>query len=229
MTTFQIKLIAIATMIIDHIAFFFYPLSFWPRLIGRLSFPLFAWLIANGAHHTKNINKYLLRLLIFAIFTQPIFNLANHAFHPNLNYLNVLFTLSLGIIAIILIKKFKGLINQIIITLLLTYIAITFKMDFNTVGVASIVCFYLFYQNPKAMLISQSLIYTLPALFHWYKFPPQSLIYATHSIRYYAPFALLSLLIINKYNDKLGPRLKYLFYLIYPFQYIIFYLIKTNL
>jgi hypothetical protein len=49
MNAYQIKWIAILTMVIDHLGLFFFPQVIWLRIVGRLSFPLFAWLIANGA------------------------------------------------------------------------------------------------------------------------------------------------------------------------------------
>src|SRR5205085_4973530 len=97
MTTFQIKLIAIIAMVIDHIGLFFFPHILLLRIIGRLAFPLFAWLIANGAHHSKNPTKYLTRLFLFALLAQIPFILINRLIDPSFWELNVLFTLFLGL------------------------------------------------------------------------------------------------------------------------------------
>src|SRR5258706_7044420 len=105
LTVFDIKIIAIITMIIDHVGEFFFPQFFLLRVVGRLSFPLFAWLIANGAHHTKNINVYLKRLFIFAVISQIPLSVANFQLDPRLWYLNVLFTLFLGLFALEFIRK----------------------------------------------------------------------------------------------------------------------------
>ena len=74
LTGFQLKLIAIITMTLDHIGIFFLlpPTYYLFRIIGRLSFPIFAFLIAEGFNYTKNIKKYLVRLLIFSIISEPI-------------------------------------------------------------------------------------------------------------------------------------------------------------
>lgn len=75
LNTFHLKIIACILMTLDHIALLFvngsdpdqYVLYYVLRAIGKLSFPLFAFLAVEGAYHTKDIVKYLLRLLVFAI------------------------------------------------------------------------------------------------------------------------------------------------------------------
>ena len=90
MTVFHLKIIAILTMTIDHVGFFFFPDIEVLRIIGRLSFPLFAWLIANGAYHTKNMHAYLVRLFIFALISQVPFSLAFRLISPLDTGLNIL-------------------------------------------------------------------------------------------------------------------------------------------
>lgn len=66
-----LKIIALLTMTIDHLAIFLYDASFITayeyiplRVIGRLAFPLFAFMIVEGVLHTKNLKQYLLRLAL---------------------------------------------------------------------------------------------------------------------------------------------------------------------
>lgn len=71
---FWIKVIAIITMTIDHIGIFLisgnadttaaYQVGFIFRIIGRLSFPLFAFMLAEGLIHSKNRGRYLSRIAI---------------------------------------------------------------------------------------------------------------------------------------------------------------------
>src|SRR5207244_4281126 len=96
----QIKILAIICMIIDHVGLFFFPEYTLFRIVGRIAFPLFAWLIANGAHFTRNIRAYLTRLFALAVISQLPFTLANQQIGAPLLYLNVVFTLSLGLLAI---------------------------------------------------------------------------------------------------------------------------------
>ena len=67
MSSFVLKLIAIITMLIDHIGAVLYPEIRWLRLIGRIAFPIFAYLVAEGFYKTSDIKKYLKRLFIFAL------------------------------------------------------------------------------------------------------------------------------------------------------------------
>ncbi|MFN2363319.1 MAG: TraX family protein, partial [Halarsenatibacteraceae bacterium] len=76
MSSFQIKMVAITTMLIDHIGSIIFPEYIILRVIGRLAFPLFAFLITEGYRHTSNINRYLVRLSIFALISQYPFWLA---------------------------------------------------------------------------------------------------------------------------------------------------------
>ena len=113
MSTFQIKVVAIITMIIDYLGFFLFPQVLLFRMIGRIAFPLFSWLIANGANHTKNINLYLARLFVFALVSQIPYHYAIKLVDPNLNTLNILFTLFIGLLAIKCIKEAKNRTAQI--------------------------------------------------------------------------------------------------------------------
>lgn len=77
-----LKIIAVITMLIDHIAYvlqiysYSYSTYHIMRIIGRIAFPIFAFMIAEGAKHTRDIRKYLLRLLIFAFISEVPFDLA---------------------------------------------------------------------------------------------------------------------------------------------------------
>ncbi|MFB2968893.1 TraX family protein [Aerosakkonema sp. BLCC-F183] len=72
MTAFQIKVLAALLMLVDHIGAIFFPKIFVLRIVGRLSFPLFAWLIGQGEKHTKNFKLYLVRLIILGLISQPV-------------------------------------------------------------------------------------------------------------------------------------------------------------
>jgi hypothetical protein len=77
MTAFKLKLIALVAMFLDHAAVVFpehIPLEF--RAIGRLAFPIFAYLLAEGFRYTKAPEKFLLRLFAFAIISEFPFDLA---------------------------------------------------------------------------------------------------------------------------------------------------------
>lgn len=212
MTAFQIKMLAIITMVIDHIGLFFFPQIIWLRMIGRLSFPLFAWLIANGARHTHNIRAYLIRLLLFALIAQLPFFLANRRIDPNFFTLNVLFTLFLGLVVIFFIKRTQNPSLWVFITVVSSAAAQLLHTDYGAVGVVMVVLFYLFFKNFRSMLIAQSLLMLGMVLFVWGDW-----------MGLLEPLGLVSLLFISLYNSKPGPKAKYLFYIFYPLQYVVFY------
>lgn len=58
MSTFQLKLLAVVLMVIDHIGYFLMPSNLILRIIGRLSFPLFAFLIVKGYKYTSNSKRF---------------------------------------------------------------------------------------------------------------------------------------------------------------------------
>ena len=74
-----LKLIAILSMVIDHVGTAFFPEYHAFRWAGRLAFPIFAYCLTVGLLYTRDIRKYLLRLGAFALISQPFYIFA---FHP---------------------------------------------------------------------------------------------------------------------------------------------------
>ena len=77
MSVFAIKLLALVTMVIDHTAYYLYTSSligaglyYFLRTVGRIAFPLYAFLLVNGFEKTSNRGKYLSRLVLFAAVSQ---------------------------------------------------------------------------------------------------------------------------------------------------------------
>jgi hypothetical protein len=93
-----LKIIAIATMVIDHVGHILYPDLLFLQMIGRLAFPLFAYLIVLGVESTKKPVKYMMTLLVFAIVSQVPYFLA-FDIQP-FERLNILFSLLLSAITI---------------------------------------------------------------------------------------------------------------------------------
>jgi len=214
----QIKWVAILTMFVDHIGLFLFPGIVEFRLIGRLSFPLFAWLIANGAYHTHSITKYLFRLYIFALLSEFPFLLANRLVVPNFSGLDVLCTLFLGLLAVALIQRTTKKFYWVFITAVFAALAQFLQTDYGGFGVCVMVIFYVFFNDFRRLAIAQT-IFVFIAFF----FLP------TYFSGLFEPIGLLALPLIYLYNNKPGFQTKYLFYIIYPMQYIVFYLILTKM
>ena len=107
MTSFVLKIIALISMLSDHLGYIIFGRFSFMNCIGRLAFPIFAFSITEGFNHTKNLKKYLYRLSIFAIVSQIPFMLFMSTFTSRFS-LNILFTLLLGLIAISIYDKATG-------------------------------------------------------------------------------------------------------------------------
>lgn len=227
MNLFQIKIIAIVSMVIDHIGLFFFPQYEIFRIIGRIAFPLFAWFIANGARYTHNIKTYALRLFAFALISQIPFTLANLQIGNPLWYQNVIFTLFFGLLSIIIIKNTKNKFFWILGALVCAALAGVLNSDYGAAGVFSIIAFYLFFDNMTYMFFAQSIILFVLPLF---VFLTENSLHMGLSSFYPASqiegFGLLSLFFISLYNKKRGLPTKYLFYYFYPIQYIVIFILK---
>ena len=127
MNSFILKIIACITMFIDHVGYAIFNGPSWFNYIGRIAFPIFAFQISEGYAHTRNIKKYLVRLLIFALVSQIPFMLFVSLVNDDFS-LNVIFTLLFGLVSIVIYDKYNkffgivvaivlGIIAQIIVTM----------------------------------------------------------------------------------------------------------------
>jgi len=128
MSSFALKLIAIITMTIDHVGAVFQShvweyreLGFNMRVVGRIAFPLFCFLIAEGMRKTRNRPMYLLRLGVFAVISMVPFSLFTTTImggqfgtvsYFDFTRTNVLITLGLGALSIFLFDAVRGLLRK---------------------------------------------------------------------------------------------------------------------
>lgn len=229
MSTFQIRLIAIIAMVIDHIGLFFFPQFPILRIIGRLSFPLFAWLIANGARYTKNRERYLKRLFILACVSQLPFTLANNALGYSYWFFNVVFTLCLGLVVILTIQKTTDVRWHILMTVIACVVAYGINSDYGIVGVLSVVCFYIFFNSPRHLVISQTVVVSLAIIWDVFMRGNYHELTAINVHTFSEFISLIALVFIYLYNKKEGIKAKYLFYIFYPVQYVVIYLLQLKL
>lgn len=93
MTSFALKMIAAASMLIDHVGLIFFPQVPLLRVLGRLAFPVFAFCIAEGFHHTRNRKRYFLQVFILGAICQLAYFIADGSM-----YLGVLISFSASIL-----------------------------------------------------------------------------------------------------------------------------------
>lgn len=192
--------------------------------IGRLAFPIFCFFIVEGFIHTKNRTRYMVLMGIFAVVSELPFDLAFYAFITgemynfvgSFIYQNVLFTMLIGLFALLCIEKIQNSDMKIQLQVLLQALAIfafasladLCKTDYASEGVLFIVAFYLLKDNRIFASVSHLVIYALYEL----SVPP---------IMYFVATALILL-----YNGKRGKlKMKYFFYIFYPAHLAIFYAI----
>ncbi len=97
-----LKLIAAASMLIDHVGLMFFPRSMMFRLIGRLAFPIYAFMIAEGCRYTKNRAKYFLTVFLLGAFCQVVYYITARSL-----YFSVLITFSLSILTLYALQFFR--------------------------------------------------------------------------------------------------------------------------
>lgn len=140
-----LKVIAVLSMVTDHCVYYFMEhgtlLYEVMRCFGRIAFPVFAFLIAEGFLHTRNRMKYFLQLLGFAVVSEVPWYLLNGADGSH----NVLFTLALGVIALSAMEALKkdGILCGAVI-LSIAYFASWLGVDYEWRGILMMVVFYLF-------------------------------------------------------------------------------------
>jgi hypothetical protein len=220
MSLFVLKLIALVTMTIDHVGRFFFADQIEPILVGRLAFPIFAWGIANGYHHTKHVRTYMTRLMIFAIISQIPFTLTYLALLYPPTVLNIFFTLFLGLCAIILYERVPQRWLAWLGVIALAILATAIPTDYGGYGVLLVLVFHMTYGKPWRMLGFQSLLWAVLFIFG-------QLVLLTPlrdvAIANYIPqtitlqiVALFSVGLISLYNGAQGIKMKWLFYWYYP-------------
>ena len=219
-----LKLIAVITMLIDHVAAYLLKnsnivlISLWGRnirlytamrMIGRISFPIYAFLVVEGFLHTRNVKRYAGNLLLMALLSEIPWNLV-HTGKIFYSGQNVLFTLCLGLLGIWVIRDFhKDRKKEIVLLLGLLAVSILLRADYGCSGFGFILTLYLLREQKLYQAVIGSCFL---------------------SSRWKAGLAFIP---INLYNEKRGfisgPVLKYAFYAIYPVHLFLLYLIRLSL
>ena len=198
-----LKLIAIISMLIDHIGAVFFPNTTILRCIGRLAFPLFFYCTFIGYFKTKNLKKYIIRLFILAVISEPIYILLFNRYE-----LNVCFCLIFELLFLYLLDNKKYLEYIILLTISILFIPIT---SYLLMSIFLVPIFY-YTKNTKWLFsISYILFYIL-------------LTYAGYGFVYlFSIFSLLLIILNDNKNIKINNKL---FYYFYPINILILYLIK---
>lgn len=217
MTSFVLKIIAVIAMIFDHLGYVLFDKFSFMNYIGRLAFPIFAFSITEGYIHTRNLKKYFIRLLIFALISQMPYMIFIKTF-TNSFTLNILFTLVLGLFAITVYDKSKNKLLGILSITVCATLAHFLHFDYGWFGITIIFIFYIF----KKQKIYMNLLFFLATFINYFYS------YITTFRKEYLfiiLFCCLSLIPINLYNGEKGKNIKYFLYIFYPLHLILLYLL----
>lgn len=243
MTTQALKIIALVTMIIDHIGAIFFPELIFLRYIGRISFPLYAFLISEGVAHTSSKQNYALRLLGFALLSEIPYDLAFYGtlYYPDSQ--NVIFELFMGMITLwsldSALKKKKYL--YLLLVPIFALLSEILGFSYGVYGISLMVVFYLLRKIPILSGISGAIVtFLFNGITYYYLFGPGTLfstgILSLNStgycsiltLNYTQLWAMLATLFIVFYNGKEDKNsLKWLFYAAYPLHLILLWVLKA--
>ena len=136
--TTWLKIIALVFMFIDHAGKMCFPAVPEMRMLGRIAFPIYAWCMIVGFHYTRSVPKYLLRILITGLVSQPLYMLAlNHTWKQP----NIFLTLFLGLCALWGIRE-KKYLSQIWAPAAAMAAAILASADYGWRGVLLFIMLY---------------------------------------------------------------------------------------
>lgn len=221
-----LKLIAVITMLIDHTAhillsnipsmtevflktsYFHFSIYSLLRVVGRIAFPIYGFLLVEGFTHTHDRKKYALNLLLFALLSEIPWNLEHSGTWQYENQ-NVFFTLFLGLLCMICYEYYqKAPWKQLLCLLGISLIALLLKADYGLKGVGFLFVMYLLRDMPI----------------------PQAIV--SCSMLNYPIGCLLAYIPMNLYNHQRGfiqgKFWKYAFYAFYPVHMLILYYIKLS-
>ena len=157
LSVFILKIVAMITMLIDHIGGHLLnnPPAF--RIVGRVAFVIYAFLITEGMRHTSSKPKYILKLLILALISEIPFNLQGHGVMIYMESRNVVFTLLIGALTIWAYEVISDIKQTekyrldiaVMLTLVGMIIAEAINTDYSFAGVALIMMFYFWNRQGK--------------------------------------------------------------------------------
>lgn len=234
-----LHILAMGLMLCDHSWAMLFPAAEWLTCIGRIAFPIFAFMAVEGFFHTHNLRRYLLRLLIWALLSEIPFNLmyGGSIFYPY--HQNVLWTFLLSLLIISLIEKCKSRFKTALAVLLSVGLAATgfligyiAMVDYYGVGVLTVLTFYVFRKRTWTSRLFQFLcLYILNVeLLGGYCYELQVFGHTIELVQ--QSLALLALIPVWLYQGKQGLHNKafqYFCYAFYPIHMLLLFVVRQLL
>lgn len=244
LSAFILKVIAVISMAIDHTGAVLFPNITVLRYIGRIAFPIYCFLIAEGYAHTKSAPKYLMRLGLFALISEVPYNLAFGGEFFNFSGCNVFVTLFFGLLALMLFdtvltwRDLPGFVSYLTALVPVAAIALaadTLGSDYGKYGVVLIFVFHIFRSNRTAAI----LVFALSTVLRY----DVLLIPGADSVRLFTIgdytwyfvettqfYCLLAAVFIALYSGKQGYcGRRWLFYAFYPAHLLVLWFLSVIL
>ena len=235
-TSFSLHLMAMLFMLCDHLWGTIVPGNDWLTCIGRVCFPIYAFLLVEGYFHTSNLKKYVKRLLLFAVISEIPFNLAMassvvYPFHQNVLWS---FLIALGLIHCN--EKAKASEKRRIriavgtFTILAGYLlGLITMVDYYHAGILMVLTFYFFHHRNWWDYVGQLLCLGYINLELLGGFGYEVVLFGETVFLTRQGLALLALIPIWLYKGKQGYHSKwwkYFCYAFYPVHLLILGLLK---
>ena len=203
-----LKTIACVSMLLDHIGSRLLPDLIWLRIIGRLAFPIYCFLLVEGIHRTKDLKKYRNRLILAAVLSELPFDLAFSG-GVNLESCNVMVTLLLGFWAVQAVQNRDNLWKRALI-LPLMLAAEFLRADYAGTGVLLILLFEVTRNSSRWMMILGT------AALNWMGSPVFGV-----PMQLYAVLALIPICMYDGRKISHNKWVQWGFYLFYPVHLLI--------
>ena len=219
----QLKILALIAMTCDHVGYQIFPQYEILRMIGRLAFPIFAYMIAEGAKYTKNRLRYFLQMFGLGLICQAVYFFAMGSL-----YQCILITFSLSIVLIYVLNHAMKKNNpDAWILFSLVFLAVFFlveilpllltntdyAVDYGIWGVVTPVCVFLGPKKIHKLILAAVPLAFLSVIFTGYQW-----------------ISFGALLLLALYNGKRGKRkMKNLFYIYYPLHLVVIYALSLIL
>lgn len=219
-----LKLIACATMLVDHIGASMVP-NIWLRVVGRIAFPIYCFLLAEGVYRTRDPKKYGLRLAIGLLLSEIPFELL---FYGRLNgqHTSVMVTLLIGFLYGIAQKELQNLWQRVLLVLPFAFAARLLHTDYGSNGILMIAIFLLTRQMKCAPLWQTMLLAVLCWFMNSYRMPLMGL---RIPIEIFAVIAMVPIALYSGRKRTHNPVIQWGFYLFYPVHLTVLLLIERLL
>lgn len=218
----DLKLIACLTMLIDHIGAVFVP-GYALRIIGRIAFPVYCFLLAEGIHYTRRPAAYFLRLLMGAVLAELPFDLLFYG-RFTWQHQSVMVTLLLGFAAGICMKQTANLWLKALIAVPFAVAAEWLSTDYGGMGVLTVALFCLTRGLP-----GKTLLQTLGLMLICYFMPSGKLRIGEWlvSIQMFAVGAMVPIALYSGRKASASKLVQVGFYLFYPVHLTVLLILRS--